>query len=220
MFAFAPLIAFDLWEALPIVVVVVLWILGAVNQFITKNREAAAKQRAGQNQAGAPPQGADAQRNEVEEFLRDVVKRRGKDGPPRKVKPREMEVELLEPEPEETRRLVQARPTEASIRLKKRLADEVRGKSRKPPKPQSNVELADERMVKHMQEVFDHNLGTLTADSITEAEDVTQGASAFRQKIATSSITAAGLGAMLRDQQSLKEAIVLMEILKRPEERW
>lgn len=224
MFALTPLFAVDLLEILPIVVVVVLWVLGALNQFVSKNREAA-KQRQRPNRPAGQPPGADAQRDEVEEFLRDVVKRRGKDGPPRKVKPQELEVEIIEPEPQQTRRLVEARPTEASKRLKRQLEEQARAsrtpsKSRKPPKPQSNVELADERMVRHMQEVFDHNLGTLQDDSITEAEVVPDVHSPVREQIARSSISAAGLGSMLRDQQSLKEAIVLMEILKRPHERW
>lgn len=223
MFALTPLLAADIWEFAPFLIIMVLWGLQAINQFIVKNREAA-KQQQGPRPARNPA-GADAQRDEVETFLREVVKRREVDGPARKVKPREMaepremEVELIRPEPEVTRRLVQARPTEASERLKKRQQAEAQAE-RRAANPQSNVELADERMAQHMQEIFDHKVGSLRVEDVIESDTAISEMSALRQQAATSSVTAAGLGAMLTDQQNLKQAIVLMEILKRPEERW
>ncbi len=217
MFAFTPLLAVDFWEIAPFLILVVLWGLQAINQFIAKSREAAKQQR--DPRPDKNPAGAGAQRDEVEKFLREVVKRREVDGPARKVKPREMEVELIPPEPEETRRLVEARPTEASERLKKRQQAEALAESR-ASKPQSNVEMADERMAKHMQEIFDHKVGSLRAEDVIESDAELSEMASIGEQVATSSVTAAGIGAMLADQQSLKQAIVLMEILKRPEERW
>lgn len=217
IFANAPLLAVDFWELAPFLVLVVLWGLQAINQFIVKNREAAKQQRAPRPDGN--PAEADAQRDEVETFLREVVKRREVDGPARKVQPREVEVELIPPEPKETRRLVEARPTEASERTRKPLQAETLAEKR-VTNPQSNVELADERMAKHMQEIFDHKVGSLRVEDVIESDAEISEMGSIREQVATSSITAAGLGAMLTDQQNLKQAIVLMEILKRPEERW
>ncbi len=213
MFATVPLLAFDIMDFAVYAVVLVIMVIGWINQLIAKNREAAQRGR-------RPPRparevaGAGDQRDEVEEFLRDVIKRRERGGPSR-----EPEVELIEPQPETTRRLVEARQIDDAPRMKKRLPKPKRAtKSR--PKPQSKVELADERLATRMHDVFDHQAGSLDDGSApVEREDIFAQPQ-FKQQIATSSVTAAGLGAMLRDQQNLKQAIVLMEILKRPEERW
>ncbi len=217
MFAIVPLLA-DFLDWAPIVVFLVITVMGAINQMISKNREAIQKK-------GRPPRpagqgaGAGAQRDEIEQFLRDVVQRREGGGPPRKVPPQVREVEIIEPPEKGPRRLVEARQEFDSTRKRKR-AQKQKPASKKRSKPQTKVELADERLTKRLHSVFDHEVGSPHVDSgVDEKVSIFQQPQ-FKQQIATSSVTAAGLSAMLTDQQNLKQAIVLMEILKRPEERW
>ena len=65
---FTPLLAVDFWEIAPFLVLVVLWGLQAINQFIAKSCEAAKQQRG--PRPAKNPAGAEAQRDEVEKFLR------------------------------------------------------------------------------------------------------------------------------------------------------
>jgi len=216
MFAIMPLLAANFMDFAIYIVIFVFMVIGWINQMIVKNREAARKRPA---QPVGEPAGAGAQRDEVEEFLRDVIKRRQGGNPPRTRPPRQAEVEWIEPQPEAPRRLVKGRkPGHSSLRENPPQQPKPTPEPR--PNPQSNVELADERLASRMHNVFDHHVGSLDAPSAAEEKENLFQQPQLKRQIATSSVTAAGLGAMLSDQRNLKQAIVLMEILKRPEERW
>ena len=68
----------------------------------------------------------------------------------------------------------------------------------------ASVDEADERMDEHLHKVFDHTLGQL--GSKTEPEPAPQ--------------AAAGYANFLRSRKSIREAIILSEIINRPEHRW
>lgn len=79
------------------------------------------------------------------------------------------------------------------------------------------VEAADERVEKHLQEVFDHDVGRLAhADavdtSIQEGTDAADATSAEKQPDA-----AAKIAEMLKTPQSIRNMFIVSEILKRPE---
>lgn len=77
----------------------------------------------------------------------------------------------------------------------------------------SNVDQADERMADHLHQAFDHAFGDIAAPTTSSTADESP---EVKQ--------AEGLGkeilAMLRDPASVQRAIVLREILERPEHLW
>jgi hypothetical protein len=70
------------------------------------------------------------------------------------------------------------------------------------------VDLADDKLEAHLHEVFDHQLGRLKKSSI---EAGAQGRQAAVE------VTALQLQQMLRTPQSIRDAIIMSEILRRPE---
>ncbi len=87
---------------------------------------------------------------------------------------------------------------------------------------QSQVEQADERMASHLHQAFDHRLGRLEESKLSG----TTVASTTRTEVTTETQPAAGsdiaarIAQMMQTPADLSAAIVLNEILKRPEERW
>lgn len=79
------------------------------------------------------------------------------------------------------------------------------------PQLQSKVEMTDERMEQHLHQAFEHRLGDLKA---RPAERLTQ------TTPTDASLGALALVAMLRDPAGARQAILLNEILSRPEHRW
>lgn len=92
-------------------------------------------------------------------------------------------------------------------------------KSRRP----SQVEQADERMASHLHQAFDHRLGQLGKRSklagTTVAGKRASKADAQPPSAPPSDI-AARIAQWMQTPQDLSAAIVLNEILKRPEDRW
>ena len=78
----------------------------------------------------------------------------------------------------------------------------------------TKVDLADEELEERLHQAFDHQVGTLA--SRAEAK---QAAAAASAAATATKVTASGVYAMLKDPNSLRNAIILQEILRRPEER-
>ena len=74
---------------------------------------------------------------------------------------------------------------------------------------------ATTKLDKRVHESFDRQLGSLSQKSKTPAEEPQTG-----PDDALPITSAAGLGALLGDAESLKQAIILNEILQRPAQRW
>lgn len=68
-----------------------------------------------------------------------------------------------------------------------------------------SVDQADERMDEHLQEVFDHRLGQLGRDSQEPAQQP-------ERKVARLKL--------FRSRDAIRNAIILNEIINRPEQRW
>lgn len=73
------------------------------------------------------------------------------------------------------------------------------------------VDQADDKLAAHLHQVFDHQVGRLKKS----ATDVAAEAAADAQR---TGITAGNIAGMLLSPQSVRNAIILGEILKRPEE--
>jgi hypothetical protein len=74
------------------------------------------------------------------------------------------------------------------------------------------VGLADERLASHLNQAFDHKIGNLAG----QANEVERGGAAVVHTV----VSGAQLSAMLSDPRMFRHAIVLNEILTRPEHRW
>ena len=92
------------------------------------------------------------------------------------------------------------------------------GIGEREPHLAENLENADERIEEHLHEVFDHKLGNLTSTT----ETISQGTDArvWEDNQQETSDMANRLFDMLSSPQQVGAAIVLSEIIRRPEERW
>ena len=68
---------------------------------------------------------------------------------------------------------------------------------------------ADERLEEHLDDAFDHKLGTLEHEDLDSSPE---------EKSSESSLQ--GLQQLLRSQSALRNAIILREIIDRPDHRW
>lgn len=78
----------------------------------------------------------------------------------------------------------------------------------------AEVDLADDKLEAHLHQVFDHKVGNLKK-STPDAAPRTDAASPELQTPA-----AAAFAKMLADPQSLRNTLILTEIMKRPEANW
>lgn len=85
----------------------------------------------------------------------------------------------------------------------------------------SHVDQADEEMQSHLQQVFDHQLGSL-APRLADSAEPAAGDHATAPSEAPTAMptTAEALAVLLSNPQSLRGAVILTEIFRRPTERW
>ncbi len=169
------------------------------------------------------PVGGQQVNDEVAEFLRRAAGKRGGQRP--------AEVEVVRPKPVRLapRRLEPAKEVIATAevvedpRLGGRVAGRVlehRGPTSQMERPGAlpAVDQADEKLEKHLHEAFDHQLGSLRARYAASATKPTRTPAAA--EIADAPLAAAGFAALLGSAQGARQAIILSEILARPEDRW
>ena len=78
-----------------------------------------------------------------------------------------------------------------------------------------SVDQSDDRMESHLHQVFEHKLGQLGTETAAAADSILDDDGP--KQVPTS---AGSLSEMLRNPQSLRNAIVAREILSRPEHLW
>jgi hypothetical protein len=85
----------------------------------------------------------------------------------------------------------------------------------------SPVEQADENVADHLHSVFDHGLGSLNSGGMPgAAAQPDQAYFAGGAALPAAQVGAAGFAALLANSQNLAQAIVMNEILQRPEHNW
>jgi hypothetical protein len=166
--------------------------------------------------AGTPPANPSPLNAEIEQFLKRANDRRGDrsrrvptaKGPP-KPPPREQPVDV---HPIEHREL-----SSVSASVEKHLAN--RGFTQRAEHLADDIVRADQQMEQHLQKSFDRQVGTLgdsapksSGTPATDAEPVADRAEP--------SAAAAALARSLADPKNLRQAVILSEILQRPEHRW
>ena len=207
MNGWVPLVA-DIEELIvPALVVVVFIVLGVLRQVFAKMQEGeqGPARRPGGGRPAAAPRPRGPLRDEIGEFLRNAPDRRASARP----QPYPAEAELIEPE-------------EVSVdeHVRQRLGTERRGHL--TPVLDGEVTRTDDRVQDRVHSVFDHDLSRLsgTPGESARSTEVSEPESPEDRIGSVPPTAAAGLAAMLANPGNLRQAILLSEILNRPEDRW
>lgn len=222
----------DAGDMIGIIVFIVIMVISAISQMAGKKQEAPRPKprprprppvRPAQAGPGRPAQAGPGRQNpvagELEEFLRRAAG--GGQQPARRPPP----VPAAKPAARPMGRPVAAEPLVAEVsdelEIVESVADHVShsvGESRfRPPAAD------DSTQEDHVSRKFDHQMGQFDSSPEKEAhaaalaESESQAAKVVESMPSTA---AAGLAAMLSSPTSLRQAILLKEILERPEHRW
>jgi hypothetical protein len=149
--------------------------------------------------------------DEIGEFLRRTAKRRGPQAA-QPAPPPALEPVLVEPE--------RAGPVGGQVDEHVKDFLNTGEFSRRTAQLGGEVAQADEQLGEHLHKVFDHDVSSLAPKpGEVSAQPATAGGPA--PDAATLPLTAAaGFAALLSDMENVRQAIVINEILRRPEERW
>jgi hypothetical protein len=198
--------------------------------------------RAGPARPPVPPPGRPAPpevANEIDEFLRRAAQRRNPQAaPPRPSLPEPVAVGPVRPRPQPARveaapaqpvqaELVAARPVggEVAEHVKKYL-DSEKFDSRAGELGQEVVQTVNREIDQHLRQVFDHSVSRLAAVPGEASAGPVEGPGA--PTVSSTSEASEGLfptsaidlAAILSSADLVRQAIVLNEMFRRPEERW
>jgi hypothetical protein len=224
MTGLVPLIAADIGNVIGLLVFIVIVLLSVAGQIMNKAREGQQKgppQRPGPRPQPQPRQQQGPVVNEIDQFVRQAAQRPAEGG-------RQPVAQRPGGRPQSLPRgpAVRERPVEAvPVELLEPIADDSSSvaehvRTHAAPKSigtvgsrklESEVAQADENLEERVHELFDHKLGRLSG---------TPGETAEESGASIPPTAAAGMAAMLTDPASIRQAIVLSEILQRPEHRW
>ncbi|REK12753.1 MAG: hypothetical protein DWQ37_11020 [Planctomycetota bacterium] len=192
-------------------------------------------QQPGQQPAKAQQQpGQDPLQSEIEEFLRRANERRKEKA--RRAAPQQQQrpqpAQRSEPAPRSDRPLQPAASEEPlDVQPLEHSFDSVATSVQKHFSSQKREEYvdhlaeeisqADEEMERHLHEAFDHTLGSLRSRSQEPDPHADADADSHALKVDKSSpSTAKAMAGLLANPQSIKQAVLLKEILERPVDRW
>jgi hypothetical protein len=152
--------------------------------------------------------------NELEKMLREAAQQQGAQGSPRR-RPRPdreiihaVDAEIVEAEPvyeSVAERVAEDINTSDLARHASRLSDHASHLG-------ADVGQADDRLEDRLHETFDHDLGRIHDDSVTD--------DAGAKRPGRVSSTAGEIAEMFRTPKSICQAVLLSEILNRPDHRW
>lgn len=161
--------------------------------------------------------------NEIEEFLRRAAVRRQQQAQQRQPRPPQAmppmrptqlpppEIQILEPE------IIEAQParTEGVAAHVAHHLD-TREYSERASHLGEQVGLADDNLDEHLRQVFDHNVSRLGG----ALEDTSKAARQPAKPSAEQDSGGFDIAALLANPQNIRNAIILSEILNRPDDRW
>lgn len=243
-----PMLFAAIGDWLQFLIPLVFFIIYAINQLLSGNknkqqppaprnpprRKPEAERPLRSEPPGAPPnkpaRSGQAQLNaEIEQFLKRAEQRRSEGSRREGVAPRP-------PEPPQRRPATPEQPQRAQVPLEPASGSESeprrdfssvatsveqhlgnRGFGQRAEHLADDIVRADQQMEEHLQKAFGHRVGTLgesTPGRLAPATDVAATVSA------DASSTILALADMLTSPQKIRQAIVLREILDRPEHRW
>jgi len=223
MIAFAPLWAQG-FDVIVILIIVFGIIVPLVMQVVEKLKEAQQKAAGGGQRPGRPQGPAQAQRpadveDEIGEFLRRAAERRQGEQPaqaqaaPRPARP----ARRLAPDEPIEAVLVDEPPPHVELAQQIERDLDTRKFADRAKQLERRAEQAQRKAEQHAHQVFDHSVGHWGGSSPTPAE---AGVPAAALGAEVGPGLAAGLPALLASPMGLRQAVVLTEILQRPEHRW
>ena len=223
-FCFGPIFAAggDLIEILFILAVIIFSVLGSLIKAFKSSLAKPAKKPPALGQGGRHA-GASPMEVELEKFLRQAT---GQESPPHASARQNMDTDVAEP-------AMDIEIVEESIAdtpvggLEQHHLDSSKF-SEQPSRLGRHITGADEEIASHLHETFDHKLGELNQRESTPAseyQDPREPAHSdanTKHDISTEQLTAAirGIGGILQNKDDLRRAIILNEVLTRPDHRW
>ena len=167
----------------------------------------------------ARPAASGAVQNEIEDFLRRANQKRGSAGNrPQRPKP----MRTASAEKPVRAEVVRDRPVggEVERHVKKYLDEEEF--VRRTEKLGEEVAEADDKIERHLKSVFDHSVSKLanTPGETASPPNAKLADTAPQISLATPSIAAADVAALFGNPLSIRQAVIISEILNRPLERW
>ena len=132
--------------------------------------------------------------------------------PPQRLVPARQEVAYVEPALAE---VVEPEEIDRTEGFSRRVANDLRGSAQIAEHTRrlgEEVDLADDKLAAHLHQVFDHDLGRLKKTASETA--------ATPVAAAVSDVTVSELLKLLRSPNSIRDAIIMSEVLKRPDDRW
>jgi hypothetical protein len=212
-------LAFDAGDLIKILMILLFLVISVVGHFANKWREmqeeAARRARARRPSPPSPQQRP--QDDEIAEFLRNANQRQRPAGhqPPPPPPPSPTRPSVFPPRPRVEEPLEAEVVAPSTGHLRETLAARTLTSSSSGPLG-GEVAQSDDRLQGHLHQVFDHQLSDL---STGEASSTAPTAGQFRSP-SPAMAPSAGLVSLLTNADSLRQAIILSEILNRPEHRW
>jgi hypothetical protein len=220
----APLFALQLEDLIKVIVPIVFFLVWLFNRLFAG--EGAQQQQRPKVRRAEPPQPkpvpVERQRveDEVGEFLRRAQQQRtagqAQAAPQRLAEP-------IRPQPAPV--VAEVVPVEVEVVEEQRLGGgvaahvEQRIASRRlRERAKGEVEQADEAMASHLHQAFDHKLGQLAG--LTTTQTATTTPATTTRNVSHSTARVAELLSQLRNPATVGNAIIVSEVLRRPEERW
>ena len=240
----------DLGDFVGFAIFAIVALISVVGQFLNKQREekAAAEQLAKRRAARAagqpqpqPPKKAGGLEDEIGEFLRRAAKGRAGQPerpaapeagqpaqaglPPRPVQPRAQAGRPQQRRP--AQRPVQAQVVEpqrppVGEGVKEAVEKDLNTSVFQQRAQSLGEETRQTRQTteQRLHKKFDHELGSLEAESHKRAKSATKAKEPAAEPLAVPATSAAGFAALLANVDNVRQAVVLNEILQRPEHRW
>jgi hypothetical protein len=190
-------------DIIRVIIVVVVMIAAGIVQLLNKVNEQAQGKAPQRPRPGQPgPKGLE---DEIGEFLRRAAQqRRGQAPPTPELAPARRSESIVQAEV-----VAASGGAEVGEHVRKHL--DTTDFNRRESHLADEVTQADEKMDEHLRGVFDHRLGQF-AQSPSDTGGVASAESA--------AMGAAAIVALLATPQSVRQAIIINEILQRPEQRW
>ncbi len=168
-----------------------------------------------------PAGGQDPLADEIGDFLRRATERRGQAGP-RPAREGRASRPVRSPQPAQTEQPVQPILIDepdggVAQHVQQRMKNDFK---RLSPELGTEVAEADDKMDDHLHQVFDHRLGRLGVMSGETAKPTAVNEPAAASAPATTVPLAQAVAGILANPATASQAILLHEILRRPEERW
>jgi hypothetical protein len=216
-----PLFADRAGDIAELVIGIVVLIVAGVTKLLSMANQQKSKPGAGQPPPPAKAAPRDALSNEIDEFLRRAAQRKQQTqtGPPRRQPVVASAKEAGQPAQAEAA----ARPVGGGLdKHLQQFTEEKKQFEQRAARLGDEVAQADDKIEAHLKEKFTRQLGSLEQRSgETAAPPAPKPTGYATDQIPMLPVTtAAGFAALLTTAVSLRQAIVLTEILNRPVDRW